>query len=372
LRPKKPAVAPRAPAPPSPPKGTARLSVRVQGSIEYLSEYSQHLARGGLFVRTYEPLPVDTAVELDLWLPFKADPVHLHGQVVRSVPVDSPESRTSGPGMGIQLFDLPPELKLAMEAYVAGLRVGISTQEPPKGRSTVLLYGVDDVIPRNVPTFLHRGGFRVLRASRLGEALIAVRQTQPDLVLVSPEQLGTTPRETVTLLRQEGARNLLAVTDGPWREGADICEVMDIHAPDGLLDRLAERLAIARRTAARVRCAADLSGLRCEGMIGGIVIDLSLGGLSMLTEFPFAIGERFSFQLDLPNGGGQVAGHGRTVRVSRVSTETLSLRVGVAFERLGEDAPELLRKYIESQLARSEARVSGTKGITPVSINLMN
>jgi hypothetical protein len=122
-------------------------------------------------------------------------------------------------------------------------------------------------------------------------------------------------------------------------------------APAVLLDLIATRLSMSRRATARVRCIAHVATLRNDGRAEGVVENVSLGGFLMQSPDGFAIGERFGVEFCLPEEGGRVVGDGRAVRVLRSNPESPHVRVGVAFERLDDDSPEALRKFVESHMS---------------------
>ncbi|MGC4116205.1 MAG: PilZ domain-containing protein [Myxococcales bacterium] len=332
------------------PAGRVRLEVKLSSAAECVTEFTQNLAHDGLFIRTYDPLPPETEVEVSLGLPFLSQPALLHGRVVRIVPLDGADARLVGPGMGIALTDVPRELKLSLRAYVAGVRDGTGLQpvSSPRARR-VLLAGLDTRLPPDALDFLTRAGLTVERCARLGEALLAVQQLHPDLVVVAAELLGATAGASLLSLREHGAHSVLAIATpdlAAQLEGR--CEVLEDAEPPPLFDSLCIRLGVARRACERVRWNTNVSTVSAEGRTEGMLENLSLGGLLMSTPRSLAVGERFMVEFALPEEG-RISGLARAVRVARVKPEDPRLRVGVAFERLDDDSPERLRRFIEAR-----------------------
>lgn len=336
--------------------GRVRLEVRLASAAECVCEYTQNLAHDGLFLRTYDPLPVETPVDVELALPFLAEPLLLEGRVVRVVPVDSADARISGPGMGLALSGVPRELKLQLQAYVAGVRAG-NGQGPaatPRARR-VLLAGLDGLLPRDAAPFLRRAGLRVERSARLGETLLLLQHVTPDVIFLAAELLGSAPKQTLSMLEEAAGHAAVAVVADAARAPAleGLCELLDAEAPAVLLDAISARLGVARRTSARVRCQLRLATLRAEGRREAELEDLSLSGLLMTTPEAVAVGERFGVEFALPDLG-RISGRARAVRVVRTRPDETRLSVGVAFERLDDDSPERLRRFIQ---ARTEGEV---------------
>lgn len=331
--------------------GRARLEVRLSSALDCVTEYGQNLAHDGLFIRAYDPLPPESQVEVALSLPFLAQPAVLQGRVVRTVPLESADARLSGPGMGIALSNVPKELKLALKAYVAGVRDGSSLQPASGPRSRrVLLAGLDARLPGDVGDFLTRAGVRVARASRLGEAFQAIDGLRPEVAIVALDLLGASPAQAIAAMRERGARDVVVVATEADQAAAlaGRCELIEEGDDQRLFDALCLRLGVARRSSERVRWVTSVATMSAEGRVEAALEDLSLGGLLMSTPRGLAVGERLYLEFVLPEEG-RVSGLGRAVRVTRMSPEDPRLRVGVAFERLDDDSPERLRRFIQAR-----------------------
>ena len=83
-----------------------RISYGVGGARHLLSNYSLNLSTGGIFLECDEPLPEDTPLALEIFLPARDKPIRCRGRVAW---VNDPEKKkkdTLPAGMGLQFLDL--------------------------------------------------------------------------------------------------------------------------------------------------------------------------------------------------------------------------------------------------------------------------
>lgn len=330
---------------------TAQVEVELPASPEYVAEYTENLSYGGLFVRTWNPLPVGTPIEVVLKLPFLGASLQLQGRVTRTVAVDSAGARTGDAGMGIGLLDVPKHIRLAMDAFVAGLRAGTFTQPAPSPVRLVLCVGFPGELPRDVVAIIRRAGIRSVRAPRPAEAMLIVEQRKPRLVLVDPSVLESYPA-LLAELQQSNAAVVVVVQGAPPPNLPPEVPILDLSGPPEHVDALlSEHLGLGTRASARIRCPAPVRCQRPGGRLEATLEDLSLNGLSMRTADACAIGERLKVAMELPDSGGAIEGHVRTVRVTRIPEDPCALRVGAFFERLENDSTEVLRRFFADRQA---------------------
>jgi Tfp pilus assembly protein PilZ len=242
------------------------------------------------------------------------------------------------------------------------VRDGIALQPAgPPPTVAVLLAGLDDRLPRDAANFLRRTGVVAVHVARLGEVLGALQKTRPLLLVITSEVLGDAPLQTLGLLRQHGARTIAVVADAARAQAlSGHCEILDAGvAPAVLLDLISTRLSLSRRSSARVRCVANVATVRPEGRVEAVLENLSLGGLLMSSPDAFAVGERFVVEFVLPDRCGRVNGVARAVRVLRSGPYSAAVKVGVVFERLDDDSPEALRRYVQAHLTEEALRQTG-------------
>jgi uncharacterized protein (TIGR02266 family) len=92
----------------------SRVEVRVASKESLRASYLRDLSLGGLFVRSQKPLPVSTAVVIELAVEAQA-PLRLRGEVVRH------ETNADGTfrGFGVRFSTVDLETKVALEAIIA-------------------------------------------------------------------------------------------------------------------------------------------------------------------------------------------------------------------------------------------------------------
>ncbi|MCA1829012.1 MAG: TIGR02266 family protein [Myxococcales bacterium] len=94
-----------------------KLQVRFRTSTEFVQEHAINLSRGGIFIRTDDPPPVDTAVEVELQLPDAGPVVSSAGIVVhRQMP-----GGVKPPGVGVQFVDASDTFRERMDEYMDSL-----------------------------------------------------------------------------------------------------------------------------------------------------------------------------------------------------------------------------------------------------------
>ncbi len=121
---------------PGPPQREPRIAASLQvrlasGEGVPLAERSTvDLSRGGVFVRTLEPLGPGTRLGLELALAGGAGTVRAAGEVIWTTPPSAPGEPFRAPGMGIRFVDLDPASRALLDAYVG--RGGDALDGPPR------------------------------------------------------------------------------------------------------------------------------------------------------------------------------------------------------------------------------------------------
>lgn len=109
------------------------LQIRLSfGSIDdFIERYAVNVSRGGVFVRTLEPKPRGTEVNLDLQLADGADVIRGKGVVVWTTAPSAPGEPDQGPGMGIKFTELDKESQALVDLIVATRGAAGVSEEPP-------------------------------------------------------------------------------------------------------------------------------------------------------------------------------------------------------------------------------------------------
>jgi len=86
----------------------------------FLSNHVCNISKGGLFLRSETPLPLDTEVSLVLRLPGSEQCIRATGRVIWNYDMKKGTTRIV-PGTGIRFLDLPPSDRATLEGFLAGL-----------------------------------------------------------------------------------------------------------------------------------------------------------------------------------------------------------------------------------------------------------
>ncbi len=94
-----------------------KLQVRFRTASEFVQEHAVNLSRGGIFIRSEDPPPVDTAVEVELLLPDGGPPVTSGGIVVHR----QPPAAAKVAGVGVQFVDASDAFRERIDRYMESL-----------------------------------------------------------------------------------------------------------------------------------------------------------------------------------------------------------------------------------------------------------
>ena len=116
--------------PPSPAaiakRRTARVRMELQIDLKTESNFyvgfTENIGSGGVFVATYDMLPVDTDVLLTFTLPNREDAFLVPGRVRWTRPFDPLASDSVHPGLGVAFSDLPSEDSAAITYFIRKIR----------------------------------------------------------------------------------------------------------------------------------------------------------------------------------------------------------------------------------------------------------
>lgn len=96
-----------------------RVDVRVQGREDLQELWTRDLSKGGLFVEADDPPPLHARLEVVLETPGGILP--LTAEVVHVLEPAVAQAMGMAPGIGLQILDLVPERRAALDAYLRGL-----------------------------------------------------------------------------------------------------------------------------------------------------------------------------------------------------------------------------------------------------------
>lgn len=95
-----------------------KLQVRFRTARDFVFEHATNLSRGGVFIRTDTPPPMDTAVEVEVVLPDGGLPVTTNGIIVHSV---KPGTKGKEAGAGVQFVDASDSFRDRIDKYMSSL-----------------------------------------------------------------------------------------------------------------------------------------------------------------------------------------------------------------------------------------------------------
>jgi len=99
------------------PRHPVTLAVRFRTARDFVVEHATNISRGGIFIRTDDPPPMDAAVQVELTLPDDPAPVSTRGIVVhRQLAVGG-----KTPGVGVQFVDASDAFRERIDRYMESL-----------------------------------------------------------------------------------------------------------------------------------------------------------------------------------------------------------------------------------------------------------
>jgi len=108
------------------------ISIPVNCSTRHLFVASHvcNISRGGLFIRSEVPLPLNTEVALELSLPERERSIRATGRVIWNYDIQKGTSHIM-PGSGIRFIGMSVSDRATLETYLAGLSPAVSKPPTP-------------------------------------------------------------------------------------------------------------------------------------------------------------------------------------------------------------------------------------------------
>jgi type IV pilus assembly protein PilZ len=110
------------------PRVEYELPVAYSSVSGFVTDWATNLSRGGLYINTDKPLPVDTVVRLLVTLPGAHFPVELKGRVTRVNAMGAVAANQS-PGMAVEFVDVDDEKRSRIGEFVERLRSELPSNE---------------------------------------------------------------------------------------------------------------------------------------------------------------------------------------------------------------------------------------------------
>jgi uncharacterized protein (TIGR02266 family) len=323
------------------------MAVKLKTAREVIVEYTENISRDGLFVRSEEPLPVGTPVELELNLPYRATPMTVQGAVVRVIAPGSFETRTSSPGMAISLQQGRTEIRNELQAFLAGFRAGLTQSVETLRPQRVMFIGVAEQLVPLHHDLLRRTSLSCHSSATVQDAAPLLRRMEPEVLVVSGQQLDKDPASLLSLVALSPSVQVLVLGGHP-----PLVPERVQHLPKPTADKVATALAqlllVRRRLHPRAALHSLVSVQRADGRGSARLEDVSLGGIGFSGDLACAVDERIEVEFALP-GLSTVKAKAAVRRVRRLDGK--GFFTGASFLGLHPDSAEELRTFLSRKLA---------------------
>lgn len=98
-----------------------QFTVRFRTAREFMREHVQNISRGGVFIQTEAPPPVDEVITVQLELPDGGAPATTSGLVMHRVTKEEAEQQGIVPGIGVQFLDADDLFRERIDRYLEQL-----------------------------------------------------------------------------------------------------------------------------------------------------------------------------------------------------------------------------------------------------------
>ena len=113
------------------PRVDVDLEIQYRTAQEFTAAYAKNISGGGVFIRTQQPLPLNSEVQVRFTLPGVSRPFVVHGLVVWTNP--HPSRSSFPPGMGIKFMELAPEAEEIIARFVKEKLPAAVPEQKPSG-----------------------------------------------------------------------------------------------------------------------------------------------------------------------------------------------------------------------------------------------
>lgn len=167
------------------PRYPTEMRVRLKTHEEFISQYTQNISRGGLFIHTLNFLPVNTVVQLQLQLPDRRTEVSVIARVAHVIGPEEAAAQDRTVGMGLEFLDFETGGQMCLQDYFRTLRQAKPGGERADRRDErrILLVEDEGEMQREIGSLFLRHGLRLSIALTGQEALTKCLQSAPDLIL---------------------------------------------------------------------------------------------------------------------------------------------------------------------------------------------
>ncbi len=105
------------------PRYSTSIKVVFKSKEQFIEEYAKDISKGGIFVATESPLPLESKIELILYLPGSSKEVRIVGEVVHVFGSEQAKllDNKRVPGMGVQFIEFEDDGQKVLEEYFKSL-----------------------------------------------------------------------------------------------------------------------------------------------------------------------------------------------------------------------------------------------------------
>jgi len=96
----------------------AEIEIHFKSFDQFYKEYTANISKGGLFIKTKNPLPPQSVIEVKLFLPDEKNPVSAVGEVVHTITPEFAREKGWDSGIGVQLIDFEETVQKRLEKYI--------------------------------------------------------------------------------------------------------------------------------------------------------------------------------------------------------------------------------------------------------------
>lgn len=168
--------------------------MRFRDYDEFLTQYTENISQGGLFIRTQQLKEVNQVVRLWLTLPGLEGDVEIIARVAHLRTPEQAAELGLAPGMGLEFLELDFAVKQRLSDYFLGgltstpvekqTAAPASKESPaPKHLGTVLIVEDDGLLQRKIRKLLESRGMNVTVASSGAEGISKCLKEPPALIL---------------------------------------------------------------------------------------------------------------------------------------------------------------------------------------------
>ncbi len=158
--------------------------VRFKSGQDFLTEYTENLSRGGMFLATTQRLEPGQTIKAQLEIAGIDEPIEVEGKVAYRLDAKQAEEKGRAAGLGVQFVDLNSEAKARLDHYISRLETHRSRPErrrvekiPPSGSLK------DYLVPELVLGFLQEKQTGTLLIERQGVTkLVYIKDGNPVFV----------------------------------------------------------------------------------------------------------------------------------------------------------------------------------------------